>query len=139
MSENSNGTQKRKKRIMFIALMAIIFGIVTIFSGGKSLFTEAGRIAAGDYVPFVLWFNFIAGFAYILAGSGLARSRKWSWRAALFIGVATSLVFALFGIHIITGGAFEIRTVFAMLIRSGFWLFVARFSYLRIEKVSIST
>jgi hypothetical protein len=139
MSENSNGTKSRPMRLMPIALIAIIFGIVTIFSGGRSLFTEVGRIAAGDYVSFVLWFNFIAGFAYIVAGSGLAQGRKWSWRAALFIGVATSLVFALFGIYVVTGGAFEIRTVFAMVIRSGFWLFVARFSYLRIEKVSIST
>jgi hypothetical protein len=35
--------------------------------------TEATRAAAGNAVPFVLWFNFLAGFAYILAGLGLLR------------------------------------------------------------------
>ena len=32
---------------------------------------EAARAAAGQFMPFVLWFNFIAGFAYVVAGVGL--------------------------------------------------------------------
>lgn len=133
MSENNISTKNRSKRLMPIALIAILFGVATIISGGKALFTEDGRTAAGDYVPFVLWFNFIAGFAYIVTGVGLAQSRMWSRRAALFIAVATSLVFVFLGIHIVTGGSFESRTVVAMIVRSGFWFFVARFSYLRIN------
>ena len=48
------------------ALIAIAFGIVTVIVGGKTLFGGAEvRAAAGNIAPFVLWFNFIAGFAYV--------------------------------------------------------------------------
>jgi len=111
---------------MPVAIFAVIFGIVTIISGGKSLFTETGRVAAGNYVPFVLWFNFISGFFYVVAGVGLAQYRAWSGRLAVFLAASISLVFVFFGIHILTGGAYEIRTVGAMVLRSGFWLIVAK-------------
>lgn len=55
-----------------IALAAIAFGLLTIKAGGTVLFgDDADRAAAGNYMPFVLWFNFLAGFAYVLAGAGL--------------------------------------------------------------------
>ena len=44
------------------SIVAIVFGLMTIISGGSVLFIESARRAAGDYVPFVLWFNFLAGF-----------------------------------------------------------------------------
>ncbi len=28
----------------------------------------AARVAAGNFVPFVVWFNFLAGFVYVAAG-----------------------------------------------------------------------
>ncbi|MBK9040614.1 MAG: hypothetical protein IPL83_15875 [Bdellovibrionales bacterium] len=123
---------------MPVAIFAIIFGIITIISGGKSLFTEVGRIAAGNYVRFVLWFNFISGFVYVVAGVGLAQDRAWSGRLAVFLAAVISLVFVFLGIHILTGWAYEIRTVGAMVLRSGFWLIVARLSYFRFKKVSLS-
>ena len=61
----------------------------------------SARAAAGDYVPFVLWFNFLAGFAYIVAGAGLFLWRQWAVKLSLFIALATLLVFAAFGIHIL--------------------------------------
>lgn len=135
MSGKTIDTKSRPKWLMPVAIFAVIFGIVTIISGGKSLFTEAGRVAAGNYVPFVLWFNFISGFFYVVAGVGLAQYRAWSARLAVFLAASISLVFVFFGIHILTGGAYEIRTVGAMVLRSGFWLIVARLSYLRFKKV----
>lgn len=54
------------------ALIPVVFGIVTIFVGGKCLFGGAEeRAAAGSIVSFVLWFNLIAGFAYVVAVFGL--------------------------------------------------------------------
>ncbi len=126
MSGKIIGTKGRTKWLMPVAIFAIIFGIITIISGGKSLFTEAGRVAAGNYVPFVLWFNFISGFVYVVAGVGLAKDRAWSGRLAVFLAASISLVFVFLGIHILTGGAYEIRTVGAMVLRSGFWLIVAK-------------
>ena len=54
-----------------IALIAVAFGLLTIREGCDVLFFDgAARAAAGSYVPFLLWFNFLAGFAYVIAGAG---------------------------------------------------------------------
>ena len=65
-------TTSRPRWAIAAALIAVVFGVVTVFVGGKTLFgPPAERAAAGNIVPFVLWFNFIAGFAYIIAGCGV--------------------------------------------------------------------
>ena len=109
-----------------LALVAIIFGVVTIVVGGKTLFggTEV-RTAAGNIVPFVLWFNFVAGFAYIIAGARLFLCKRWAAQLSAAIAAATIAVFIAFVIHIFLGGAFESRTVGAMIIRSVVWIVIA--------------
>ena len=109
-----------------VAMLAIAFGLLTIFSGGRTLFGgDAARQSAGAYVPFVLWFNFVAGFAYVVAGAGLWLQRQWAVWLAAAIAAATLLVFAAFGVHVMTGGAYEMRTVAAMTLRSVLWLGIA--------------
>jgi hypothetical protein len=103
-----------------------MFGALTVFSGGRALFGgPEARIAVGNAVPFVLWFNFLAGFAYIAAGIGLWLHRPWAARLALLIALATLVVFAAFGIHVAQGGAYETRTVAAMTLRSLVWIAIA--------------
>lgn len=64
--------QQRGLAIWAISLVAVGFGLLTIKEGGTVLFgNEASRATAGNYVPFVLWSNFLAGFAYVVAGVGL--------------------------------------------------------------------
>ncbi len=105
-----------------VALAAGAFGLATVASGGRVLFgPEAARAGAGHYVPFVLWFNFLAGFAYLIAALGIARRRRWAAPLSLGIAVATGLVFAALGVHVAIGGAFETRTVAAMTLRTAFW------------------
>lgn len=113
---------KKPRSIMIMSIIAIIFGVATIKEGGAVLFTDEGRVAAGNYVPFVLWFNFIVGFAYVIAGIALFRLKSCVRRLAAVIAVLTTLVFILFGIHIFNGGAYEVRTVIAMTIRSSLWI-----------------
>jgi hypothetical protein len=109
-----------------VALAAIAFGLLTIGSGGLTLFgSEAARRSAGDYVPFVLWFNFIAGFGYVAAGLGIWRMRRWAAVLAAVLAAATLLVFAAFGVHVLQGGAYEMRTVAAMTLRSTVWITIA--------------
>jgi PAS domain-containing protein len=49
-----------------------VFGAVTILSGGRALFGILERRAElGNLVSFVLWFNFLVGFVYILAETGM--------------------------------------------------------------------
>lgn len=111
--------------LIAIALFSILFGIVTIKEGGTVLFTEAGKQGAGNYVPFVLWFNFIAGFIYIMAGIALFRLKSCVRRLAVVIAASTTLVFILLGVHIFNGGAYELRTVAAMTLRSTVWIAIA--------------
>ncbi len=109
-----------------LALVAIAFGAVTIVVGGKTLFGDVEvRSAAGNIVPFVLWFNFVAGFAYVIAGIGLLLWKRWAAHLSAAIAVATIAVFIALGIHIFVGLAFEARTVGAMIIRSAVWVMIA--------------
>lgn len=120
----------RPRWAVAVAIIAILFGIVTIIVGGKTLFGGTQeRAAAGHVVPFVLWFNFIAGFAYCLAGFGLLLWKRWAASLSAVIALATLLVFAAFGTHVLLGGEFEMRTVGAMTIRSALWLAIAVATY----------
>jgi hypothetical protein len=119
--ESGNG-----RMTWIIAAVAVLFGILTIKSGGQVLFgDEAYRVAAGDYVPFVLWFNFVAGFIYLIAGIGIALSKQWSVWLSLLIAASTLLVFAALGIHIFSDGAYETRTIAAMTLRSTVWMVIS--------------
>lgn len=110
--------------------VAVVFGLLTVFAGGRMLFgSEAARVGAGASVPFVLWFNFGAGFAYVVCGLGLWTRRRWSVTLAVMIAVATALVFAAFGIHALTGGAYEARTVGVMSLRTLLWVGIVWTAY----------
>ena len=119
--------------IWIISLIAVGFGLLTIKEGGTILFGDAAaRAAAGNYVPFVLWFNFLAGFAYVIAGIGLWRQQRWAAWLAAAIAVATALMFAAFGAHVASGGAYEQRTVIAMSLRTLVWTAIAVLAYRRL-------
>lgn len=117
------------------AIVAALFGLATIASGGNALFGgAAARAAAGAYVPFVLWFNFLAGFAYVAAAAGLWPGRRWAALLALAIAGATLLVFAAFGVHVLNGGAYEVRTVGAMTLRTVLWMTIGWLAWRRIPR-----
>jgi hypothetical protein len=108
--------------VNWMAIAAIVFGVLTVLTGSRALFGSLeSRADFGNAVPFVLWFNFLAGFVYIVSGAGLLRCRHWAVYTSLFVAVSTILVFVAFGVHVIGGGAFERRTIGALMIRSLFW------------------
>jgi len=107
------------RALRIAAITALTFGALTIVSGASALF---GSIDMGAVVPFVLWFNFLAGFAYVAAGVGLWRRRRWGWRVAVGILVATLAVAAAFAAHAVQGGAYEMRTAGALGLRSLVWV-----------------
>lgn len=116
--------------INIAAFFGVFFGGVTLYSGGSVLFIDGpAREAAGNYVPFVLWFNFLAGFAYIFTGIGLFLWRRWAVQLSALIAVSTLLIYVLFAVHIMTGGSYELRTIGAMSLRSFVWLLIAFLSY----------
>lgn len=124
---SSKITRSRWSSIM--AVVAVLFGLLTIVSGGRTLFNAEVQQLAGNYVPFVLWFNFLAGFAYVIAGIGLWTMQRWSLWLSVAIAAATLLVFAVFGIQIWMGGLYEIRTVGAMGLRTIVWIIASAVAY----------
>lgn len=114
---------KRDPWMIVAAVVAIVFGLATIRAGGSVLLGVPGAVdAAGDYVGFVVWFNTIAGFAYVVAGIGFWLRRRWAVGLAAAIAAATVGVFAAFGLYVAAGGAWETRTAAAMTMRSVVWL-----------------
>jgi len=117
---------KRPVWVWVTSIIAIVFGVMTIKSGGDVLFIDGeARQAAGNYVNFVLWFNFLAGFFYIATGVSIWLKKVWAQTAAVALAISTLLVFGVFGLHILTAGEYEQRTVIAMSIRSLVWVAIA--------------
>jgi hypothetical protein len=120
-------------------LVAVLFGALTIKEGGAVLFGDgAARTAAGNYVPFVLWFNFVAGFAYAASGVGLLLRRRWGAWLALAILAGTGLVFAAFAAHILVGRAYEMRTVVAMTLRTTVWAVIALIAWRQLRSPAVT-
>lgn len=118
--------RQRGIAVWLIALVAVGFGIMTLKGGGAVLFgDEAARLAAGNYVPLLLWFNFLSGFAYIAAGVGLWLQQRWASWLSIALAAAIALAFAAFGMHIYSGGEYEQRTVVAMSARLTVWIVIA--------------
>lgn len=116
-----------------LSLAAFGFGLLTIREGSLILSGDKAAVtAAGNYVPFVLWFNFVAGFAYVIAGAGLWMQQRWAAWLAVAIVVATALTFAAFGAHVYSGGAYEQRTVIAMGLRTLVWAAIAAIAWRRL-------
>lgn len=123
--EKMTKTDSGSRALKIAAGVAVLFGVLTVFSGGRALFgSEEARAAVGNAVPFVLWFNFLAGFAYVVAGIGLfLRLRPAVWLSAGILGTTFLAMLAL-GVHVMQGGAFEMRTVGAMILRTGVWAII---------------
>lgn len=95
-----------------------IFGLVTLFLSSSIIFDWFGiRAKEGNFVWVVVWSNFVCSFLYLYAmygwWYGKTNVSKVLTRAALVLGVGLALMFE----HISTGGAYETKTIGAMLFR----------------------
>ena len=118
--------QASQPRLKAIAALAMVFGAVTVVSGGTVLFgPEAAEDMAGQFVPFVVWFNFGAGFAYIAAGLAIWVGHRWALGISVAIAIATAVVAVGFAFWVLQGGAFEMRTVGALALRFAVWVAIA--------------
>ena len=126
MTHQTDPSPPARRWLKPLAGFAILFGAMTLFSGGSVLFgPAASHTWAGNYIGFVVWFNFGAGAAYIVAGIGLLRGKPWAARLAALIAIATAIVAAGFAIVVMRGTPFEMRTVGALGVRFAFWAITA--------------
>ncbi len=105
-----------------IAFVFLVFGVMTIMSGGRALFTEVGVSTRGNIVPLVLWFNFIAGFFYIIAGISTFKLKACVKKLSVLLAILNILVWLYLVNHIYQGGLYENKTLVAMTFRTVFWI-----------------
>ena len=108
------------------SIVALVFGVMTLFSASSVLFgpTDTQEMA-GKYVDFVVWFNFAAGFFYVMAAIGIWFQRAWAYPLSGLIALTTTFMAIPFAFHVIAGAPFEMRTVGALILRIGFWAAIA--------------
>ncbi len=116
-----------------VPIFAFIFDFMTLKEGGGVLFFDGvARREAGAYVPFVLWFNFLTGFALIATGAGILIRKPWVGRLTAMVAVLSSLVLIAFLIFVAVGGAHENRTLVAMPLRTVIWVGIAYWTRLKL-------
>lgn len=111
--------------VKILSLFAILFGLTTIVEGGRTLFTETGIRAAGDIIPSVLWFNFIAGFFYVLAGIGIYKRKFCAKIISTAIALSSLVILVFLIVQITQGHPYEKRTLIAMQLRTYIWIAIA--------------
>ena len=126
---------KRPLSIWIVAIVGCVFGLASIRSGGSVLFIDGPfRESVGIFIPFVVWFNFLFGFVYFAAGVGLWVQRRWAVWISLLVVIATLIVFTILVIYIVNGGTYELRTIYAMILRFVVWVLITIVGYIRIIK-----
>lgn len=126
MNDLNDQTPTAQRWIKPVAILAAVFGVLTLFSGGNVLFgPDQAQKMAGDYLPFVVWFNFLSGFLYIAAALGIWMGRSWAVGLAWFIAGTTALIALVFTYQVMHGVPFEMRTVGALALRFGVWAGIA--------------
>ena len=125
-----------KKYIPYIlATLLAGFGLLTLFLSTSVIFDFFGiRAKEGNYVPFVVWSNFISSILYLFAAYGFTKNKKWT---ATLLGISTLILIGAFiGLksHINSGGIYETKTIGAMIFRISVTLVFATLAYLTITK-----
>lgn len=105
-----------KKTVLFIVL--ILFGAVTLFMSSSVLFDWFGiRAKEGNFVPLVVWANWLCGILYLITAYAILKNQSWA-KVPLIISLVI-LVIAYIGlfIHINNGELYETKTIGAMAFR----------------------
>ena len=117
----------------------LLFALLTLFLSGSIIFDLFDiREKEGNYVPLVVWANFISSILYLVAAYGLFKMKKWSFW--LLVVTVFILVAAFTGlkIHINNGGLYEAKTVNAMIFRIGLTILLAVASYFLLQNKQLS-
>ena len=109
-----------KKLIYLLAIVLGLFAFLTLFLSSSIILDLFNiREKEGNFVPFVVWANFICSLLYFLALYGLLKAKNWT--PLVLFATVIILIAAFIGlkIHISNGGIYELKTVNALLFRTG--------------------
>lgn len=104
-----------------LALLAVLFGAVTIFAGFRVL-----TGADPGYVVFLplLIYNTVMGFVYVGVGAIAWRSLRPGKNGAGVIFLLNLIVLAATGVAYTSGGAVAIDSLYAMTLRTVVWFVI---------------
>jgi hypothetical protein len=121
------------------AVTLLLFALLTLFLSGSVIFDLFGiREKEGNYVPLVVWANFISSILYLAAVYGLFKMKKWPvGLLALSAGILVAAFIAL-NIHINAGGLYETKTLKAMIFRISITILFAIASYFLLKNKQLS-
>ena len=121
------------------AVTLLLFALLTLFLSGSVIFDLFGiREKEGNYVPLVVWANFISSILYLAAAYGLFKMKKWPvGLLALSAGILVAAFIAL-NIHINAGGLYETKTLKAMIFRISITILFAIASYFLLKNKQLS-
>ena len=87
------------KKIILPAIVVALsaFAILTLFLSASVIFNLFNiREKEGNYVPFIVWVNFISSIIYLIASYGLIKLKKWStWLLGLSVVILTAAFIGL--------------------------------------------
>ncbi|HLF32810.1 MAG TPA: hypothetical protein VI583_01155 [Cyclobacteriaceae bacterium] len=117
------------------AIVLMAFGLITLFMSSSVIFDLFGiRAREGNYVLFVVWSNFVSSILYLLSAYGFMKSKKWTAIPLVISTIILAAAFIGLKLHINAGGAYEMKTVWAMAFRTGLtliFMFIAYFVILK--------
>ncbi len=125
-----------KKYIKYIAALVIgAFGFLTLYLSTSIIFDLGNmREQQGNYVPFVIWVNFICSFIYIATAYGFLKSKTWVTKIMATSVVLLIFTFIAFQIHVQSGGIYKSDTNGALIFRTSISAIITLIAYYTITK-----
>lgn len=119
-------------------VILIAFGLLTLFLSSSVIFDLFGiREKEGNYVPFIVWANFISSILYLIAAITWIKKMKVT---GTLLGISTAILalgFIGLMIHVNAGGLHETKTIGAMVFRTVLTLIFTIISYKSLKKHTI--
>lgn len=122
----------------FTIFILISFGLLTLFLSSSVIFDLFGiREKEGNYVPFIVWANFISSILYLIAAVTWIKKMKVT---LTLLGISTAILalgFIGLLVHVNAGGLHETKTIGAMVFRTVLTLIFTIISYKSLKKHTI--
>lgn len=119
----------------FAIIILSTFGLLTLFLSSSVIFDLFGiREKEGNYVPFIVWANFISSILYLIAAVAWIKKMKVT---STLLGISTAILalgFIGLLIHVNAGGLHETKTIGAMVFRTVLTLLFTIISYKSLKK-----
>ncbi len=125
----------KKIFIYIISIVLLSFGLLTLFLSSSIIFDLFEiRAKEGHYVLFIVWANFICSILYLFSAYGLIKYRQWITKTLSIASTILILAFIGLLLHIKGGGAYEVKTIGAMILRITITLLLTIISYFFTKK-----